>query len=180
MLEEQAAGGEGMRQTAQPLAQQSVDPGRRQAVADRLQALRIGTGLDAVVERLEGDALLGELLLGVLVAVQAELGVVWEVAAELQEERPEVAVDGLDVVVVHHGAGADDPRIAPAVRRVPLLGPEHRGLLLSLADEHHAFGALEAPQALGHHVVLALAGSELHHLDPVLSGATLPFRHEVQ
>ena len=68
-------GGEGMRQTAQPLAQQSVDPGRRQAVADRLQALRIGTGLDAVVERLESNALLGELLLGVLVTVQAELGV---------------------------------------------------------------------------------------------------------
>ena len=67
----------------QPLAQQSVDLGRRQAVADRLQPRRIGAGQDAVVERGEGNAFPGKLLLGVLVAVQAELGVMWEVRAEL-------------------------------------------------------------------------------------------------
>jgi hypothetical protein len=44
---------------------------------------------------------------------------------------------------------------------------------LCLADEHNAFGALEALQSLGHDVVLALALPELSHLDPVLSGVTL-------
>ena len=41
---------------------------------------------------------LRELALEVLVAVEAQLGVVGEVRAELQEERPEVAVDGVEVV----------------------------------------------------------------------------------
>ena len=76
------------------------------------------------------------------------------------------------------GARADDPRVAPPVRRVPLLGPEHRGLLLCLADEHNAFGALEALQSLGHHIVLALPRPELHHLDLVLSGITFQLCHE--
>jgi hypothetical protein len=47
---------------------------------------------------------------------------------------------------------------------------------LSLADEHHAFSALEALEALDHHII---AGPELHHLDLVLSRVTLQLRHEV-
>ena len=87
-------GGEGMRQTCQPLAQQRIDLGRRQAVAKLLQALGVGAGKDAVVQGLEGDAFLGQLPLDVFVAVDAQLGVVREVGAELQEERAEVFVDG--------------------------------------------------------------------------------------
>jgi hypothetical protein len=51
---------------------------------DRLQVLGIGT-LRAVVGRLERDAV--PRMLGVLMAVQAELGVEWEVALELEDKR---------------------------------------------------------------------------------------------
>jgi hypothetical protein len=81
-------GGEGVGQAGQPLAQQGVDLGGGQAVSQLLQALGVGAAQDAVVEGLEGDALLGQLPLDVLVAVDAELGVVREVGAELQEEGP--------------------------------------------------------------------------------------------
>jgi hypothetical protein len=41
-----------------------------------LRQLRVSARLDAVVERLEGDPALGQLALEVLVAVDAELGIV--------------------------------------------------------------------------------------------------------
>ena len=57
---------------------------------------------DAVVQRLEGDAFLGQLPLDVLVPVDAQLGVVGEVGAELEEEGAEVVVDAVEVEVVDH------------------------------------------------------------------------------
>jgi len=80
-------------QPSQPFPQQGVDLGGREAVADPLQPARVGAAEDAIVEGLEGDPLLGQLPLGILVAVDAELGVVGEIGAELEEERPEVLVD---------------------------------------------------------------------------------------
>src|SRR5271167_4809610 len=56
-------GGERVRQLGQPLAQQRIDLRRRQAVANLLQTLGIGTGENAVVQRLKGDAFLGQLSL---------------------------------------------------------------------------------------------------------------------
>ena len=94
-----------MRQLRQPLAQQRVDLRRRQAVAELLQPLGIGAGANAVVESLEGDALLGQLPLDVFVAVDAKLGVVGEVGAELQEEGAEVVVEAVEVELVDHGRG---------------------------------------------------------------------------
>ena len=38
-------------------------------------------------------------------AVDAELGVVGKVGAEFQEERPEVFVDAIEIVVVDHRSG---------------------------------------------------------------------------
>ena len=84
---------EGMRQSRQPLAQQRVDLGGRQSVAELLQTLGVGTAQNAVVEGLEGDAFLGQLPLDVFVAVDAQLGVVGKVGAELEEERAEIFVD---------------------------------------------------------------------------------------
>ena len=41
----------------------------------------------------------------------------WEVGADPDESGSEVAVDAVDVVVVHHGRGPHDPRIGLAGRR---------------------------------------------------------------
>jgi hypothetical protein len=77
-------------------------------------------------------------------AVEAQLGVIGKVAAELEKERPKITVDRIDVVVVDHRCRLDDPRIRPAaVRAVPLLGAEDRGLLLGLADKNNPFFELE-------------------------------------
>ena len=108
-----------MRQLAQPLAQKAVDPLRREAVTDLLQSRRSGTAEQAIVERLEGDAFLRELALGVFMAVQAELGIERKIAAELEEERTEIAVDCIDVIVVHHRGGPYDPGIRLSALRVP-------------------------------------------------------------
>ena len=125
---------EGMWQEPQPFAQQCIDLGGGKPVANRLQALGVGTPPDAVVEGLEGDAFLGELTLGVFVAVEAELGIERKVAAELEKERPKIPIDSIDVLVVHYRAAAHDPRIRLSRFRVAApLGPEHRGVLLGLS-----------------------------------------------
>ena len=82
-------GSERVRQAIQPLAQQPLDRFRRQAVANLLQTLGIGAVLDAIVERLKGDAFAGELPLGVFVPVQAQLGRIRKVGTELEKERAE-------------------------------------------------------------------------------------------
>src|SRR3989454_12724556 len=84
---------------------------------------------------------------------QAQLGVEREVGTELEKERAEIAVDRVDVVMVHHGGGSHDPRVRLAGLRAPaLLGAEHRGLLLSLADEDHPFVMAKMAQMLRHHL----------------------------
>ena len=52
---------------------------------------------EPVVQRLEPDPSLGGLAFGPLVAVDAQLGGVGEVGAELEEERAEVAVHAVEV-----------------------------------------------------------------------------------
>ena len=86
-----------MRPTGQPLASQGVDLGRPQTIADLLQAVGIGTSADAVVQSLKGDIFLGQLPLGVFVPIDAELGIVGEVGAELEKEQAEVLVDAIEV-----------------------------------------------------------------------------------
>src|SRR5436190_6276435 len=103
-----------MRQAAQPLAQQSIDPVRRKPIAQLLHQLGVGARFDAIVERLEFNSALGQLALEVFVAVDAELGVVGKVGAELQEERSEVLVNAIEIVVVDHRGGFHDPRICCA------------------------------------------------------------------
>jgi len=104
-----------MRQAAQPLAQQSVDPVRREPIAQPLHQLGVGARFDAVVEHLELDPALGQLAREVLVAVDAELGAVGKVGAELQEERSEVLVNAIEIVVVDHRASI--PRSTDRLRQ---------------------------------------------------------------
>jgi hypothetical protein len=86
--------GERVRQDRQPLAQQRLDLGRAELVADRLQPRWAGDRGERVVQRGEADPGFGGLALGPVVAVDAQLGVVGEVGAELEEERAEVVVQG--------------------------------------------------------------------------------------
>jgi hypothetical protein len=62
-------GGEGMGESAQPLAGEAVDAGRAERVTDPLQAGRVLTGCKAVVESLEADAGPGRLALGEMMSV---------------------------------------------------------------------------------------------------------------
>src|SRR6201988_2481114 len=170
---------EGMRQEPQPFAQQCIDLGGGKSVANRLQALGVGTLPDAVVEGLEGDAFLCELTLGVFMPVEAELGIERKVAAELEKERSKISIDGIDVIVVDHRAAAHDPRIRLSRFRVAApFGPEHRGVLLGLADEHDPFLGRKAPQMLGHHLVLALSLAKLRHRNLALGYKVFQLRHE--
>src|SRR5260370_7831278 len=108
-----------MREQTQPLAQKAIDLLRAKAVADPLQTQGVGAAQNAIVERLEGDDFPRELPLGVFVAVQAELGVERKVAAELEEEWPEAAVDGINVLLVHHPPPPHDPSSHPPPARPP-------------------------------------------------------------
>lgn len=73
--------------------------------------------------------------------------------------RPEVLIDRVKVVMVHQGAGLDDPGIgrrAFGLRIAPFLSAVDPAFLLSLADEQYAFWLVELLALLLGKVVLAL------------------------
>src|SRR5215472_14778259 len=76
-----------------------------QPVADRLYSRRVAGGGEPVVQGGEADPGLGRLPPGVLVAVDAQPGRVGEIGAELDEERAEVVIDAVEVVVVDDAGG---------------------------------------------------------------------------
>src|SRR6516162_1467135 len=91
-------------------------------------------------------------------AVEAELGVVGKVRAELQKERSKVLVHAIEVIVVDHPCRLHDPGIARArALTSATLGPHDARLFLRLADIQHALVLLELPQVLLGDIVLALA-----------------------
>lgn len=170
---------ERMGQPRQPLAQQPVDLLVVQSIADALQRLGVGAGQHPVVQRLELDATLAQLALGVLVAVDAQLGVVGEVRAELQEERAEVLVDAVEVVVVDHRRTIHDPRVGHAGGgAAATFGAHDAGLLLRAPDVQHAFIGVELLQVLLRHIVLALALGKAHHLHALIGHIALDVGHE--
>ena len=167
------SGGERVRQPGQPSAQQRVDLLRAELVADLLQGGGVVNGGEAVVQCLERRSGPGGLPLGPVVAVDAQLGVVGEVGAELEEERPEVPVRAVHVEVVDQPGGLHDPRVGAAVAVAALLGPEQRGLLLRPADEQHPLGPpgrLERGQVLMQDVVFALSFREVDPRDALIAG----------
>src|SRR5579875_125555 len=105
------ARGERVRQETKPLAEEGLALGAGEPVAEGLQASRIGTRQDAIVEGLVSDTLLFPLALHVLVPVQAEFGVVRKVGKELQEEGAEVAVHTVEIVMIHQSRGLNDAGI---------------------------------------------------------------------
>jgi hypothetical protein len=104
------------------------------------------------------------------VAVEAQLGGVREIRAELQEERAEVGVDGIDVELVDHPGGLHDPRIRLPVGVAASFGAKHHRLLLRPANEQHPLLGGEPGQVLAHHVVLALPLGEVHPGQPLVTG----------
>src|SRR5438445_13060299 len=114
-------------------------------------------GQDPVVQRLKGNWLAFQLALHVLVAVDAQLRVEREVRAELQEERAEVTIDGVEIVLIHHRRRAEEPSVRGSRLRVPpALRPEDRCFLLSLTHEEQALRLAKAGAILCRHFVLTL------------------------
>src|SRR5512135_1468222 len=117
---------------------------------------------------------LSQLTLDVLVPVDAGLGVVREVGADLEEERAEVLIEAIEVEVVDHGRAAHNPGVLlPRVGVAAFLGAEDRRLLLSLAQEDDALGPVEVGVVLLGDVVLALPLGERDQGDLFLVDETL-------
>ena len=79
-----------------------------------------------------------------------------QVRAELDEQRPEVLVHEVHLVVVDHRRRRRQPRVRAAHRVVAALGAHHPRLLLRLADVQHPLRAREPAQVRLGAVVLAL------------------------
>jgi hypothetical protein len=96
-----------------------------------------------------------------------------------EEEGSEARIDAVEVVVVDHRRGGDQPRVARSRARIaPALGAHHPSLLLGLADEQDPLATRELPQIRLGHRLLALPLLEGDHLDPVLLGEPLDRGHE--
>jgi len=149
-----------------------------QLVTDRLQPGRIGDRGEGVVHRGEGDPGPRSLVLGPVVIVDAQLGVVREVGAELDEERTEVGVHTVEVEVVDQPCSPHDPRVGIAGGIAAFFRAEQRCLLLRPADEHHPLGCGERSEPIEHHVVLALAPAEIDPLDALIVGVAVHHRGE--
>src|SRR5713101_535501 len=154
--------GVGVRQLRQPLTQQGVDFGRRQAVADLLQTLGGSARKDAVVKRFESDAFLGQLPLHVFVTVDAQLGVVGKVRTELEEEGTEVLIHAVKVQLIYHRGALDDPGVLLARGVGALFRAEDGDLFLGFAEEQDAFGPLKAGTMFRGDIVFALPLAKLH------------------
>ena len=118
-------------------------------------------------------------MLGVLVAIQAQARGEREVRAELEEARPEILVDEVDVVGVHHRGREVQRGAAEARHRIGLAaGARHARLFLDLADVQHALAARPLAQVLLSAVVLALALAEGDQVDTLVAGEALDGLHE--
>ena len=100
-----------------------------------------------------------------MMSIDADLSGIREIGTEFEEERPEIVVHTIEIVLVDDTRGLHDPRIRDPVRVASFLGAEQRGLLLRPPDEHHPLRRGEVLQVLVHHVVLALPLAEVHPRD---------------
>src|SRR5215475_8660024 len=97
------------------------------------------------------------------VAIETQFGIIGKVAAEFEEEGPEVAIHTVDVEVVDHRRGARQPRIGrPGLAVASPFRAEDPTFLLGLADEQNSFFALELLEVFNGNVILPLAFTELH------------------
>jgi len=150
-----------------------VDLFRPQAVAGLLQFLRLRTGEKAVVQGLESDTLLFHLPLRPLVPVQAELQTPGRITARLQEDRPEVLVVDVKVVVIDV-----DGLVAIVLKGTPLFAARKSlRLLLSHANEHHLVAHAPLTTQPLRYFVLTLAVLEMNQRNRLLRGLPLHRLH---
>jgi hypothetical protein len=146
---------------------------RAELVADFLKTVRLAATEKAVVEAFEGEPVMAHLLLGPLVAIEAELDGIRQVGADLQEGGPPVLVLQVEVVMVDEGWLAREIEANAALWPAALLCLERPHFLLGYADEHDAFVVIELRAVLGGDVILALTALELHDRDVVAIGEVI-------
>ena len=100
----------GVRQRCEPFAEKSLDLLFIETLGDALRRRRVPATQEPVVERFEFDAARGQLLVEILVPLDAELARIGKVGAELDEEGSKVFVHAVKIIVVNHGRGVVDPR----------------------------------------------------------------------
>ena len=170
---------ERVRQSMEPLAQQRVDARGVQPVTERLRPRGAGTGQQAVIQSLKGDAFLEQLAFEILMAVQAQLGVVRKVRAELEEEGAKVPIDGIDIVLIDQRGGAGQPGVGPPRLGVPaFLGAADCRFLLCFAEKEHPLLVLELRPVRRRHRVLALPFLEREQRDALRAREPLQRCHE--
>ena len=104
----------------------------RKFVANVLEKDRILARQKADVQPLKSNSTLVELTLGILITIDAQLGRVREVRAELEKEQPEILVHAVEVEVIDHCGGTNDPRIKRSrVCPAPPLRSKHDGFFLA-------------------------------------------------
>ncbi len=144
---------QGQGQLGQPSAEEALDVGRAQPVADRLQRGRIRATQEPIVQGDTRDPAPLELPLGPLVAVETDLDRIGGVAAHLDEGRAPLVIDDVDVVVVHAHRLAAEGEVHPA----PLLRLARRparGALLRDPHQDDARGPGEPRSILFNKIIL--------------------------
>ena len=103
-------------------------------------------------------------------AVDAELGRIGKIRAELDEKGPEVFIQTVEIVEVHIGAAVIDPRNGAPVAKSLAHRPGHTRLFLSHANEVHSFLKVlfESVQPCLHDIVLTLALFKSDQIDFVI------------
>ena len=155
-------GRERMGQTCQPLAQQGVDLGGGQTVAELLQSLGVGTAQNAVVQGFESNRLpWSSCRFTYSWPLMHSLALSGKVGAELEEERAEIVVDGIEVELVDHGRGFDDPGVLLAgLLLVRFSVRKTVAFSCALPTEQDPFATLKTAAVLCGDIVLALAFAE--------------------
>ena len=72
-------------------------------------------------------------------AIDAQLGRIGKVGAELDEKGPELFIQTVEIVEIHIGAAVVDPGNVAAIAEVLAPRSWHTRLLLRHADEDHPF-----------------------------------------
>ena len=102
-----------------------------------------------------------------------------KVRTELDEERAEVLIDAVKIVVIDHRRAVHHPRVAhPGLRISPRFGAHHPRLLLRTTHVRHAFLGIEVPQILLRDIVLALVLGATDQVNPALGDESFDLGHK--
>jgi hypothetical protein len=155
-----AARGQRGREPRGPAIKERLHVGGAELIADGLQAWRIGTCEEAIVETLERHARASQLLLDPFVAVETQLDRIREIGPDFQERRPPLGVLDVEVVVIDGDGLAREVERDATLRARTLVRLERPHLLLRHADHHDALSHRPPRAIVGDDVVLALAALE--------------------